>query len=124
MTAFDILLISTTSGENQNMGTRGPDKVRRIGINPLDRRDFLTKARSVIRANKVLVNSIYYADTNQNKINRKGVFYDSEICRGAGRFFLSVLFVLANASAADEGQKIRIGISSKSLGFLPTIVAE
>src|SRR5215813_12022434 len=86
MTAFDILLISTTSGENQNMGT-GPDKVRRIGINPLDRRDFLTKARSVIRANKVLVNSIYYADTNQNKINRKEVFCDSEICRGAGRFF-------------------------------------
>src|SRR5262245_20257725 len=37
---------------------------------------------------------------------------------------MSVLFVLANASAADEGQKIRIGISSKSLGFLPTIVAE
>lgn len=39
-------------------------------------------------------------------------------------FLMSVLFVLANASAADEGQKIRIGISSKSLGFLPTIVAE
>ena len=37
---------------------------------------------------------------------------------------MSVLFVLANASAAAEGQKIRIGISSKSLGFLPTIVAE
>jgi hypothetical protein len=41
----------------------------------------------VIRANKGLVNSIYYADTNQNKINRKEVFYDSEICRRAGRFF-------------------------------------
>lgn len=39
-------------------------------------------------------------------------------------FLMSVLFVFANASAAAEGQKIRIGISSKSLGFLPTIVAE
>jgi ABC-type nitrate/sulfonate/bicarbonate transport system substrate-binding protein len=39
-------------------------------------------------------------------------------------FLLSALLVLANASAAAEGQKIRIGISSKSLGFLPTILAE
>ena len=102
----------------------GADKVRRIGINPLDRRDFLTKARSVIRANKVLVNSIPYAATNQNKINRREVFM---IVKSAGVlvvFLMSVLFVLANASAAAEGQKIRIGISSKSLGFLPTIVAE